>query len=115
MASARRGHIAGVGQCGLAKFSPDSLEAQISIELVMPMGNIEDAKANISRLVEILESGAEAEIIICRNGKPLARLVPFAPRQVGNRIGVAKGRCDTPAPDPGVEAAAAELCYRPER
>ena len=38
-----------------------------------------DAKTNLSRLVEALESGAEQKIIIARNGKPAARLVPIGP------------------------------------
>jgi len=39
--------------------------------------NMLDAKSNLSRLVEAIESGAEREIIIARNGKPAARLVPI--------------------------------------
>jgi prevent-host-death family protein len=38
--------------------------------------NMLEAKTNLSRLVEAVESGAESEIIIARNGKPAARLVP---------------------------------------
>jgi prevent-host-death family protein len=71
--------------------------------------NMLEAKSNLSRLVEALESGAETEIVIARNGKPAARLVPIDPRPVGPRIGLAKGRFDTPAPDPEIEAEAARL------
>ena len=56
--------------------------------------NMHEAKSNLSRLVEAVESGAEAEIIIARNGKPAARLVPILPNvpaQTGQRIGIAKG------------------------
>ena len=56
--------------------------------------NMHEAKSNLSRLVEAVESGAEAEIIIARNGKPAARLVPIVPivpAQTGQRIGIAKG------------------------
>lgn len=81
----------------------------------MPIVNMLDAKTNLSRLVEAVESGAESEIIISRNGKPAARLVPLVQRPVGNRIGVAKGRSDTPAPDPEIEAAAAALFNRLEQ
>ena len=56
--------------------------------------NMHEAKSNLSRLVEAVESGAEAEIIIARNGKPAARLVPIVPIvpvHTGQRIGIAKG------------------------
>ncbi len=53
--------------------------------------NIFEAKSNLSRLVEAVETGAETEIVIARNGKPVARLVPIAPRPAGQRLGVARG------------------------
>ncbi len=52
--------------------------------------NMLDAKTNLSKLVEAVETGTETEVIIARNGRPVARLVPIAPRQ-GQRIGVARG------------------------
>lgn len=54
--------------------------------------NILDAKTQLSRLVQAVESGAEREIIIARNGRPAARLVPIARATGQRRIGVAKGR-----------------------
>lgn len=51
-----------------------------------------EAKSSLSRLVEAIESGAESEIIIARNGRPAARLVPLVTTATGKRIGVAKGR-----------------------
>jgi prevent-host-death family protein len=51
-----------------------------------------EAKTQLSKLVESLESGQETEIIIARNGRPAARLVPLRPRLVGKRIGVAEGK-----------------------
>jgi prevent-host-death family protein len=65
--------------------------------------NMLDAKSNLSRLVEALESGSESEIIMTRNGKPAARLVPIHTSPVGVRIGVAKGKFMTPEPDPELE------------
>jgi antitoxin (DNA-binding transcriptional repressor) of toxin-antitoxin stability system len=47
--------------------------------------------------VEAVESGAEAEIVIVRNGRPAARLVPIKREAVGTRIGVAKGKFTVPA------------------
>jgi len=54
-----------------------------------------EAKSNLSRLVDAVESGSETEIIIARNGRPAARLVPLA-RPSGQRIGVAKGKFIVP-------------------
>jgi len=76
--------------------------------------NMLEAKSNLSRLVEAVESGAEREIIIARNGKPAAMLVPIRVRPTGPRIGAAKiggaeARIETPMPDPVLEAEAADL------
>lgn len=60
--------------------------------------NMLEAKSNLSRLVEAVESGEQEEIVIARNGKPAARLVPIAKAKVGKRIGVAKGKFDAPEP-----------------
>lgn len=62
----------------------------------MDMFNILDAKSNLSRLVNAVETGAEAEIVIARNGKPVARLVAAKPATTGKRIGVAKGKFIVP-------------------
>lgn len=42
----------------------------------MPTVNMHDAKSRLSSLVEALESGREAEVVIARNGHPVARIVP---------------------------------------
>ena len=49
------------------------------------------------RMLRLLESGQETEIIIARNGRPAARLVPLKPGGSGQRIGVAKGKYVIPA------------------
>ncbi|MBA3519374.1 MAG: type II toxin-antitoxin system Phd/YefM family antitoxin [Rhizobiales bacterium] len=55
--------------------------------------NMLDAKTSLSRLVEAVESGAEAEIIIARNGKPAAKLVPVSASQgKGVRLGLLEGK-----------------------
>ncbi|TKT81134.1 type II toxin-antitoxin system prevent-host-death family antitoxin [Aquamicrobium sp. LC103] len=55
--------------------------------------NMLEAKTSLSRLVEAVESGAEEEIIIARNGKPAAKLVPL---DVGakkkRRLGLARDK-----------------------
>lgn len=60
--------------------------------------NMLAAKTQLSRLVEAIESGAEREIIIARNGKPAAKLVPLTPPpvDVSKRIGIAEGRFVVP-------------------
>lgn len=58
--------------------------------------NMLEAKSSLSRLVEALEQGQEREIIIARNGRPAAKLVPFETRSPETRLGVAKGLFDVP-------------------
>ena len=58
--------------------------------------NMHDAKSRLSALVDAVESGREAEIIIARNGKPAARLVPIAKRKP-IRLGLAKGSFTMPS------------------
>lgn len=55
--------------------------------------NMLEAKTSLSRLVEAVESGAEKEIIIARNGKPAAKLVPLdaAPKKK-RRLGALAGK-----------------------
>lgn len=54
--------------------------------------NMLEAKTHLSRLVESIESGAETEVIIARNGKPVARLVPMSsPSVATRRLGIAEG------------------------
>lgn len=58
--------------------------------------NMLQAKSNLSRLVESIERGEKREIIIARNGKPAAKLVPLASVPASQRIGVAKGLFEVP-------------------
>ena len=62
----------------------------------MPTYNVLEAKTNLSRLIEAVESGAEPEIIIARNGKPAARIVPLAPARKPVRLGLAAGTFEVP-------------------
>lgn len=62
----------------------------------MPSVNMLQAKSSLSRLVEAIEQGQEHEIVIARNGRPVARLVPMDSVPAGNRIGVAKGKFKVP-------------------
>ncbi len=56
----------------------------------MPIVNIYEAKTNLSKLVDQASSGED--VIIGRNGKPLARLTRFAPEKRSVRFGVLKGK-----------------------
>lgn len=58
--------------------------------------NMLQAKSSLSRLVEAIEQGREREIIIARNGRPAAKLVPMETLPAGKRIGVAKGMFEVP-------------------
>ena len=58
--------------------------------------NIFEAKTNLSRLIEAVETGKESEIIIARNGRPAARLVALEPKLGRVRLGLAKGKFEIP-------------------
>jgi len=49
--------------------------------------------------------GAASEVVIARNGRPVARLVPIQPAK-GQRIGVAKGAFVVPH---GIDASNSEI------
>jgi prevent-host-death family protein len=52
--------------------------------------NIHAAKTHFSRLVERAARGEE--IVIARDGRPVARLVPLAPPGRRRRLGLLKGK-----------------------
>ncbi len=58
--------------------------------------NMLQAKSSLSRLVEAIELGVESEIVIARNGRPVARLVPLDAAQSNKRLGIAKGVFEVP-------------------
>jgi antitoxin (DNA-binding transcriptional repressor) of toxin-antitoxin stability system len=62
----------------------------------MPSINMLQAKSSLSRLVESIEQGREREIVIARNGRPAAKLVPIDTAPAGKRIGIAKGKFKVP-------------------
>jgi prevent-host-death family protein len=75
----------------------------------VPLFNMLEAKSNLSRLVESVETGAETEIIIARNGRPAARLVAIKTVPTGKRIGIAKGKFTVPDTIDADEAIIAKL------
>jgi prevent-host-death family protein len=68
--------------------------------------NVHEAKTHLSRLLERVEAGEE--IVLARNGKAIARLVPVG--RVARRPGAMKGRIrirrdfDAPLPSPMARA-----------
>jgi prevent-host-death family protein len=55
--------------------------------------NMLEAKTSLSKLVEAVESGAETEIIIARNGKPAAKLVALTAEPTKKRrLGLLAGK-----------------------
>ncbi len=68
--------------------------------------NVHEAKTHFSRLLERVEAGEE--VVIARNGKPVARLVPLErrQRQSGRAKGLIRIGKDFDAPLPDEEARA---------
>lgn len=52
--------------------------------------NMHEAKTHLSRLAERAANGEE--IVIARNGRPLAKLVPIAEKREPRKLGLAKGK-----------------------
>ena len=60
--------------------------------------NMLEAKSSLSRLVDRIERGVDKEIVIARNGRPAARLVPVARHaDTSKRIGLLKGKFRAPS------------------
>jgi antitoxin (DNA-binding transcriptional repressor) of toxin-antitoxin stability system len=53
--------------------------------------NVFKAKTDLSRLIALLESAEEDEVVIARNGQPVARLTAWTSPDARRRIGAAKG------------------------
>jgi antitoxin (DNA-binding transcriptional repressor) of toxin-antitoxin stability system len=66
------------------------------MEITMHTVNMLQAKSSLSRLVEAIEQGHEREILIARNGRPAAKLVPLDAVSSTKRVGIAKGLFDVP-------------------
>lgn len=62
----------------------------------MRLVNMLEAKSTVSRLVEEIEQGRQTEIVIARNGRPAAKLVPIDALPADKRIGIAKGKFKVP-------------------
>ena len=58
--------------------------------------NVFEAKTDFSKLIRLVELRREEFITIARNGKPVAKIVPFENAPVSKRIGIAKGKFHDP-------------------
>ena len=58
--------------------------------------NILQAKTDFSKLVRILESKREDTIVVSRYGKPVVKITLYDNAPVSKRIGVAKGKFNSP-------------------
>ncbi len=58
--------------------------------------NILEAKTGFSKLLSLLENQSEDEIVIARNGRPVARLVRWEGKDASLRVGIAKGQFTVP-------------------
>lgn len=68
--------------------------------------NTHEAKSRLSELIRAVEAGEE--VIVARNGRPVAKLVPWPPsrpeRRPGRWAGQVVVRGDIVGPDPDVAA-----------
>jgi prevent-host-death family protein len=80
----------------------------------MPTYNMLEAKTNLSRLIEAVESGREAEVIIARNGKPAAKLVPVDAKPARRPLGLARGEFEVPENIDRDNDLIAEMFYGPD-
>jgi prevent-host-death family protein len=70
--------------------------------------NVHQAKTQLSKLLEAVENGED--VVIARNGRPVARLVPHEPRRNYAAIrGVWKGKVDMSRFDEADEEIAREF------
>ena len=65
-----------------------------------------EAKTSLSKLVEAAEAGEE--IVLARNGRPVARIMALRDQRTEQRIGVAEGLFDDLEPDSALDALVAE-------
>lgn len=58
--------------------------------------NIQEAKTGLSRYIRMIETEKEDQIIIARHGRPVVKMTLYHDKPVQNRIGVAKGKLNSP-------------------
>jgi prevent-host-death family protein len=73
----------------------------------MRIVDMHEAESSLSKLVEAAEAGEE--IVLARNGRPVARLTALNDRSAHRRIGVAEGRFTDLDPDPALDEEVSKL------
>lgn len=58
--------------------------------------NVQVAKTDFSKLIQLLETGQEESIIVTKNEKPIVIMTPYPKKTVKNRIGIAEGKFHDP-------------------
>lgn len=58
--------------------------------------SVSEAKINMSKLIDLIETGKEEQIIITKYGKPVVLMTACNDAPVTKRIGAAKGKLSTP-------------------
>ncbi len=58
--------------------------------------SVREAKADLSKLIRLVESKKEDEVLIARNGQPVVKIVRMQPVPASKRIGVAEGKFNIP-------------------
>jgi antitoxin (DNA-binding transcriptional repressor) of toxin-antitoxin stability system len=66
------------------------------MEVFMCKVNVLEAKTNLSKLLMLLETKQEDEVIICKNNNPIAVIKLIPQVDVSKRIGIAKGKITVP-------------------
>jgi prevent-host-death family protein len=62
-------------------------------DIHMSSYNVHEAKSNLSRL--LLKTAAGEEVIIMRDGEPVAELIPYRKRSRKRQLGFAAGQVET--------------------
>ena len=77
---------------------------------MMMQVSVREAKADLSKLIRLVENKREDEVRIARNGRPVVKIVLINPVPGSKRIGVAEGKFVVPDDlDAGSEEIAASL------
>ena len=72
--------------------------------------SVREAKADLSKLIRLVENKREDEVQIARNGRPIVKIVLIQPTPASKRIGIAEGKFLVPDDlDAGSEEIAASL------
>lgn len=58
--------------------------------------NVLEAKTNFSKILMMLETKQEDEVIICKNNKPVARITWLPQIDRSKCLGIAQGKYDIP-------------------